>query len=828
MRRPIALLLPTVVALPLAWSTVPSSPAAAAECSVAAEPEYAGRMPTGQEVLGYDIGSQEASAADLNAYLDAVDAASDEVTTGTIGRSVDGRPLRYAVVGDRRDVTRAQRAARTLRDPDTSRAEAARIAESAPAITWMAGNVHGNEESGADASLAMLYALTDRTDCAAQLIRDNTVTVIIPTQNPDGREMDTRRNAYGFDLNRDWFARTQAETDGKVDLLWKYPPLLMSDNHEMGGTEFFFPPNADPVYHDISDQSVSWINERYGGAMADEFDRRGWPHFSYSVYDLLYMGYGDTVPVTMLNSASMTYEKGGASPIPERTEQQFVASWASMYALAQERETTLRQWAASYRLARAQGEAGQLEPNKVFAPDSTLELQVPDEKVRHYFIRPSRAKRPEVRALVRRLQRAEVDVYRLRAPLRVPDYRAYGRSPKRTVLPPGTLWVPMAQAQKHWIQAMLGEDSYVPFPYFYDVTAWSGPLLFNLAGGRSGAVLRPRATKVDRVGAPAQPRIPRTAGSVGLWLVDDSTAAYESEGWARWLLTEKWGLPYRSITTPEIGEGVLDAVDVLVVPNGDAEDAYAALGAAGRAAVRAWVRDGGRFVGYRGGGELASRLGLTTAQFRAPQSDVPGSLIRARTTRSPLTRGVGKTVWSFYEYDSVLRVARPSGAAVSYPPAGSSDWFVSGYQRGAEELGGTAAVVAERYRKGRVVVFAGDPNFRAFTDGTQRILWNAIVVPDPAPRAPDASRVAARRPVDATPAPAAYAQRLVVTARATAEGRVLRALDGYGTDRQVESLADGLVRVSVATPDTDGSVREDRVVARLRDLGTRVVAVRVP
>ena len=41
----------------------------------------------------------------------------------------------------------------------------------------------------------------------------------------------------------------------------------------------------------------------------------------------------------------------------------------------------------------------------------------------------------------------------------------------------------MAQAQKHWVQAMLNEDTYTPFPYFYDVTGWSNPLLFNLRGG---------------------------------------------------------------------------------------------------------------------------------------------------------------------------------------------------------------------------------------------------------------------------------------------------------------------------------------------------------
>ena len=104
-----------------------------------------------------------------------------------------------------------------------------------PAIAWIAGNVHGNEESGTDASLRVLHDLADRTDCAATQIRDHTVVVILPTQNPDGREADTRRNAYGFDLNRDWFARTQPETDGKLEALRKYPPVLFIDDHEMGG-----------------------------------------------------------------------------------------------------------------------------------------------------------------------------------------------------------------------------------------------------------------------------------------------------------------------------------------------------------------------------------------------------------------------------------------------------------------------------------------------------------------------------------------------------------------------------------------------------------------
>jgi hypothetical protein len=64
--------------------------------------------------------------------------------------------------------------------------------------------------------------------------------------------------------------------------------------------------------------------------------------------------------------------------------------------------------------ALAQGRAGQLEPNGVVNPKNAIEQTVPAGPVRNYFIRdddPAHAR--EVQSLVRRLQRMEVDVYRL-------------------------------------------------------------------------------------------------------------------------------------------------------------------------------------------------------------------------------------------------------------------------------------------------------------------------------------------------------------------------------------------------------------------------------
>ena len=284
------------------------------------EPRLRGTVPTASEAIGVELGSRDVTT-ESDAYLQAVDDASTRVITGTAGHSQQGRPLRYAIVGRSRNVTRAGLASiredvRALRAPTTSPDRKARIARRSPAILWIASNVHGGEESGTDASLQVLYELADRSDCAARRILDNAIVVLLPIQNPDGREADTRRNFYGFDMNRDWFARTQPETDGKIELLRRYPPVLFIDAHEMGADDYFFPPNADPVYHEVTDESVDWINNLYGAEMAAEFNRQGIPFFNRSIYDLFYMGYGDTVPSTGFIAAGMTFEKNSEDPHP--------------------------------------------------------------------------------------------------------------------------------------------------------------------------------------------------------------------------------------------------------------------------------------------------------------------------------------------------------------------------------------------------------------------------------------------------------------------------------------------------------------------------------
>jgi hypothetical protein len=720
----------------LAGAAAAEAPAAPpATCDpIQTPPEFGGAVPTSQQVLGFPLGSREVTAAEINKYVDAVDAASDRVVSGTFGESWQGRPLRYALVGDPANVTPAglaavQDAVGKLRDPETSAREAERLARTTPVVLWLMGNVHGGEESAADANLRVLYELAARDDCAAEQILEGAVVGIIPTQNPDGREAETRQNSYGFDMNRDWFARTQVETDTKLELLRRYPGQLYVDGHEMGGNHYFFPPTADPTYHEVSSQSMQWQDFLYGDALAAEFKRQHIQFFTDKVFDFFAMVYGDIVPGTAFSAAGMTFEKANFDPISQRTYEHYVTHWVSLSQGALNREDILGDWHSAWVEGFQQGLAGELEPNEVNDRGNSVQLAVPDEKVRHYFLRADDpAKAAEVQTLVRRLQRMDVEVYRLTAPLSVPDFKPYGRPAGATVLPAGTYWIPMAQAQKHWIQSQLNENTYVPFPYFYDVSGWSSPLLLNVSGGRSGAVLSPAAELAAPLPAAAAPPLPAEPPRVGVYRISGGTSAVESTGWLRYLLERVWQLPYQNVTAAEIAAGALADFDVLLAPNGVSTTASNALGSAGRRALLDWVNAGGEYVGWRGGVDLAARLGLTTARIAEPHSDIAGTLIRvAVDPASPLAAGVGPFNWVFYDYDVVMTASSPAHVAARFPAFGSEDFFVSGFARGEAELGGTAAVVDEPVGTGRVVLFSTDPNYRAWSVGMQKMLRNAVL-----------------------------------------------------------------------------------------------------
>jgi hypothetical protein len=290
------------------------------------------------------------------------------------------------------------------------------------------------------------------------------------------------------------------------------------------------------------------------------------------------------------------------------------------------------------------------------------------------------------------------------------------------------------------------------------------------------------------------------------------------------------------VTSAQIAAGALANFDVLLVPNGVSTTASNALGSAGRRALLNWVNAGGEYVGWRGGVDLAARLGLTTARIAEPHSDIAGTLVRvAVDPASPLAAGVGAFNWVFYDYDLVMTASSPAHVAARFPAFGSEDFFVSGFAEGEEELGGTAAVVDEPVGTGRVVLFSTDPNFRAWTVGMQKMLRNAVLGADgsagAAARAGSQTRAAAERGAkDAAGQVTALESPLRLSVDAQRVESTRTVLASYGARYTLR--ASGNKATFIVTNPAGLSGDEHPYAATLLDdllaAGVRVTAYRVP
>ncbi|ART51863.1 hypothetical protein CBP34_09630 [Acidovorax carolinensis] len=123
-------------------------------------------------------------------------------------------------------------------------------------------------------------------------------------------------------------------------------------------------------------------------------------------------------------------------------------------------------------------------------------------------------------------------------------------------------------------------------------------------------------------------------------------------------------------------------------------------------------------------------VGISTAVLKQSHTAAPGALIRVRMDpASPLAAGMTNP-WVMYVNDAVMEPGLGKVVA-RFPAIGDPDYHTSGLAIGVDELANTAALVDEAVGSGRSVVFSFDPNFRGWTEGTQRLLWNVLYGPNP-------------------------------------------------------------------------------------------------
>jgi hypothetical protein len=229
------------------------------------------------------------------------------------------------------------------------------------------------------------------------------------------------------------------------------------------------------------------------------------------------------------------------------------------------------------------------------------------------------------------------------------------------------------------------------------------------------------------------------------------------EGWTR-LLLEQYAFPYKSVMDAELKKGGLNSrYDVLILP----EDSTSALtgdrpadaatrsreeefppeyrsgmGKEGVQALVDFVRGGGRLLALGGSGTFAiEKLGLavrsTTAGRGTREFWCPGSTLRVGyDTSHPLAWGMPAEGLGLWNGGSSAYEVAPGSRNEDYETPvrfAARDLLESGWLIGESLLASRPAVVTARVGRGQVVLYGIRVQHRAQTDGTYKLLFNALV-----------------------------------------------------------------------------------------------------
>jgi hypothetical protein len=105
--------------------------------------------------------------------------------------------------------------------------------------------VHRDENSGREACLQMARDLAFTNDSTLNRFLERT-TVLYVNPNPDGWVADTRGNAEGVDVNRDYMELETPEVRAIVKVIRDWQPDVLNDRHEFGPSEFYRTGRHDP------------------------------------------------------------------------------------------------------------------------------------------------------------------------------------------------------------------------------------------------------------------------------------------------------------------------------------------------------------------------------------------------------------------------------------------------------------------------------------------------------------------------------------------------------------------------------------------------------
>ena len=440
---------------------------------------------------------------------------SNKIKVIEYAKSHEGRPLYVAFISSSKNLNNLDQIKNhitKLSDPRvTSNAEAKSIIDNIPAVAWMAYSIHGNETSGADAALGIIYHLISSTDLEITKMLEDMVIIVDPMMNPDGRDRFAksleqyrgtapnyddqslihtgdwpygRTNHYYFDLNRDWFYLTQPETQGRVKLINQWRPQILVDGHEMGAQDTFMTgPPREPINKNIDRDLIKWGNV-FAQDQAEAFDKKNWRFYTGEWHEDLYPGY--SFYVQFRGSLGILYEQsrmaedgvrrpeGTIQSYKESVHHQFVSTLANLKTL----EVNSKAMYQDYWDARKYN----VSKNSKYANQT-------------YVILPTK-NNGRLNALAEKLQAQDIELFTNERSIVVKSATTQsGENITNYVVPKGSLVIPNQQPEAPLISAILEFDADIDksvlieerqeslrdgSSIMYDTTAFNFSMMFGL------------------------------------------------------------------------------------------------------------------------------------------------------------------------------------------------------------------------------------------------------------------------------------------------------------------------------------------------------------
>ena len=439
-------------------------------------------IPTPQSVVGHNVGDWHITHDKLAMYMMSLAQASDRITIENRGTTFEGRPILLLTVTSPAnhgniDAIRDQHMALT----DSGAGDTTTM----PIIVYQGFSIHGNEPSGSNAALVYAYYLAAAQGPAMDALLNNTVILLDPSFNPDGlqrfaywanvhksqninpdpndREYSEvwpggRTNHYWFDMNRDWLPVQLPESRARIASFHKWYPNILTDHHEMGtNSSFFFQPGIPARTHPLTPQRNQDLTGEIAKFHAAALDKIGSFYYTEESFDDFYYGKGSTFPdinggigILFEQASSRGHAQesdNGILTFPFTIRNQFTAALSTVEAAQNMRSTILDYQKQFYADARQEGSKGGAY---VFGDQN-------DAAKTYHFA--------EI------LERHKIKFHELKN-----DFTLNGKTYKKGY----SYIIPKNQKNTRLVNAMFDVRTTFKDSLFYDISAWTFPMAFNM------------------------------------------------------------------------------------------------------------------------------------------------------------------------------------------------------------------------------------------------------------------------------------------------------------------------------------------------------------